>query len=1228
MSKKLDTITSTYFSFAEDQLLSHTDLNRVIDYFEDQDRLSRICLNGVGIVCGFKPTWSTDEGILYISQGTGVTTDGDLVQFLFGDPNSQGVVDKTVNLPGLTKNTDFLKLSKHRPFNDSDANYEQFQTGLGQIALTELLPSTEVASDIPDLAFFNNKTILIYLDCYSNAPGACTTVTCDSQGIEQVRVVRVLLVNDGDLNVVNKHDYLFNAGNIAVDFLNQNPVAVPRVVINDSNTTSITSLSDAYENAVLAPSDMLDNLVTNIGIIGSRVGFDTSSLTTNITAAFTATTFGNTLFQYRYDLFKDLVDCYSELRELFVASFPSCCPDIYPFPKHLLVGTLNSATTSEITTGQVEGLWEENNVNRHKFYPSPIITDHCSSREHIRATLGRMILMVDRYDVQTATSTDEVRITPSNMLEPLAKRAIPFYYDPQYDVNSNSTLVRIWDFKRRTLRQYDQILGYNQADESSDPIVIEPLKYNLDSYDFFRIEGHKGLLYQDALERVNQIRDQYALGFDTKVLGVAVDASQTINIDDYTCDFLDLQGQLDTCIDTQNCLFEFASQLLSGYSIVPDDEGFNHNTNDLMGRQRIWVVNPTLTFPTIPGSSKSTSTSTPLKTPSNIAKQPAANSVMYLGALQLQQNLALAGPLNLADFDNPIIQNLYTDGGSQTGELDGLGLIMLDAFQRFIGTDSEATYGYIDGQLDILTGPGGLLDGWDNTVIQANLYLPAKVLSSAYAVSLLIPETLQGLTPELIENYKQEVGRMCTYVRQYKAAYESLRTAQNTSISNDLYALAELLANNMASLCCAGDKLESIMNQMDQRKIEILTGLELAKFAQEHPGMEHMAGVPKGGTFILAYAYDESTEGVVQNGTVIADFALPYLCCSDCSSVNFIVPSVDISLLLSDSTVCIDTTSLDTITVDVYPTPSDGVVGIKGEISGVSIAGNRITIQQNSFSPSDFNTPIEFTVNGQDVTATLMPLEKATVGITVSPAPASDIFSYVFYATGYGSDDRLIWDFGDGTTAEGPIVSHDYILPIPPTNDPVVTLTVIPANGACPATATVNFSFMDVTVSLDQTDFCVGDSPYPFTIAPPSAQPNITGPGVTPDQKFFDPRLTPGAGNYQLSSEGVVFETANVFDKPSVKILAEADNVNSQLVLNSETERIDADSLRWAFFDPESPEVELQVPAPVQITPNITVPYSDFGPAGTRRIVRLTANGTSPSPCDSAIDEVIFTVPQ
>ncbi len=1233
MSKKLTTITPTYHAFAKDQLLTHTDLNEVIDYFEDQDRLSRICLSGVGIVCGFKPTFITGTNTLAISQGSGITTDGDLVHFLFDSVGENSLVDHSA-FTGLSKTIDYLKLSKYRTFTDSNAGYEQFQydSGAGQIPLIELLPESSSGTPIENDNIFADRTLLIYLDCYSKEAGACTAISCDSQGVEQVRVLRVLLVNDIDIDTVNKHDYLFNANDIAQDYLSLLPVGVPRVIVTDNNADNLNELANQYETAVLGTdsfgNNMLSNLINGVNTICTKVEYGSqTNLLDGINNALNLTTLNNSLFQYRYDLFKDLVDSFNELRCLFIEHYPNCCPDIYPFPKHLLLGTLDKVgTLEELPTEEIQ---QEDNPNRHRFYPSPILTNHYSARQHLIAVLERMLLMVENFSAFTGSSSDDIQITPSNLREALGKRAIPFYYDPQYDANSKSRFVRFWDFNRRTLRRYDEILGYNQANESSNPLVIRPLEYNLENFNFFRIEGHQGLLYQDALERVNQIRDQYALGFDTKVLGISVDAAQSINIDDYTCDFVDLQGQLESCIDMQNCLFEFASSLLSGYSIDPVQEGFNNNTTSLMGRQSIFTVAPDLTLladvvrndqtsetsGTTSGTASSSSSETPVyyasrsstttqsstetqyyanrsaETSPSSSSTAASNSSttesapqvnLGVAAMELQVQLGLAGAGDLVDFDNPIIKNLYAEN-------DGLGSIVLNAFQGYLGTDSETTYQAMKFQIDNLV--GGDLQGWNDDITEAHLYMPAKILSSAYAASLMMPVDLPSLTPALITNYQSEVERLCSYVRQYQSSYETLRATQNTSVNNDLYALSELLSGNMASLCCAGDKLESILDQIDARKLEILTNLELSRFAQDHPGIEHMAGVPNGGTFIMAYAFNETGTGAVQDGTVIADFALPYLCCSDCRPVNFIVPKNVVSLVLSSSVVCIDTTSTEPVTIDMIVTPTGAPVAFLNPIPGVSIDGNVITITPDAFDPVNFNSPLELTVNGQYTSATLTIVEPRAVSISsILPAveegvPTSNT-NFTFYASGYEDGDTITWDFGDGTLTSftapaGASVSHNYNLPLP--NDAaVIRLTVSPANGSCNAVAEANISFSAVTVSIDKNVFCLDEPEYPLTIVPADSSPNVTGAGVTADYKFAPG--TAGVGQHTLFLDGTEFATVQVIqpptinDDPSVTYVKQGDG-NKTVDLMAKFEG--SENATWSFHPLGNTDVSLVSPPPI-----------------------------------------------
>jgi hypothetical protein len=68
------------------------------------------------------------------------------------------------------------------------------------------------------------------------------------------------------------------------------------------------------------------------------------------------------------------------------------------------------------------------------------------------------------------------------------------------------------------------------------------------------------------------------------------------------------------------------------------------------------------------------------------------------------------------------------------------------------------------------------------------------------------------------------------------------------------------------------DWLDNIIQQKDDQADDKLL---FSKFVTEHPGIEHFAGAPRGGTFLLVY--DTSNK-------VVADFALDYVCCDETES--------------------------------------------------------------------------------------------------------------------------------------------------------------------------------------------------------------------------------------------------------------------------------------------------------------------------------------------------------
>lgn len=1281
MSQKLSNITPTYHSFAKNQVLTHKDLNEVIDYFEDQERLSRISLSGVGIVCGFKPSYDAKKNVLKISQGAGVTTDGDLVYFLFNQKNKNSLSQISIpdhlnieqhlgkskidlsgvnlselqNTLGLSKSG--IELTVAKSFDDTNVKYDPFIDNLGkQIQLLELLPSSSTGTPL-STDFFLNRSLILYVDCYSKEPGACTTISCDSQGIEEVRVIRVLAVNDSDLDVLQKYDSIFNAHNIIEDYLDLKDVAVPRVVLSQRNTDTAGALSGEYYNTITG-GDTVANLTANLTTISGRVGFNASALTSAIDSLFIGAPSEIIHYQYRYDLLKDLVDSYDELRDLFMESYPECCPDINSFPKHLMLGKLSNDFTKDIN-------------NRHDFYPSPILTNQYSSREHLVSILGRMVEMVNKYTANVKL-TNPIKVTPSKLYKQLGERSVPFYYDPQYDSNNESSLVRIWDFKRRTLKQYRRIQGYHQSEISSIPSVSQPLQYSLDDYDFFRIEGHQGKLYNDALEEVNRLRDENALPFDTKMLGISVDGSKNINIAEHACSFEDIQGQLDMLIDVQNCVLSFASKFLSGYSIT--NEGGNNKTTELMGRGRSFVLDLnsvaindgiSLSGPRDTGGEVvspigggTVSTGGPrgggffedvnfIADDTNLFRSATSSRrlsqqdytvddgqvLANFDAQQLQDLLAqIPSSASLADLENVIVKNLCVDDND-------LGSFILDGFQRYVGTNTSATYDYIESRIDALR--AGSAADWSTHVASANLYFPAKILTSAYAASLLIPKELTAITSQLISNYNIEINRLCSYARQWKTALSHASVANSTKISTDTKSLSDLLNQSLASMCCAGDKLQSLLDQVNDRKTSVFANLELSKFIEKHPAMEHKAGVPSGGTFVMVYALDAASNAktsrtAVQNGVVVADFALPYMCCSDCSPINFIVPRKVISLLLSKSSVCVDLadSTAEDILIDLTISPSTGVVATTEFFEGVTVAGNKVLISPSNFNTENIGKPIEFTVDGQFTNATLVVTEKRDVNILTTPTvdasvPSSATF-YTFYADGANiNDDNVVWDFGDGTPLQNGIqVSHTFKLPVED-NPVTVKVRVTPKNGrGCTSEARQEIRFDDIVVSLNRKVFCINEGPYPFTIIPEGATAQIDGPGVTSDMKSFNPSIVSGAGTYTIEVENQDPIEVQVIEGPKGQIrqlLSTQTNLNiKDLSVIFQFSGNNYSGIQWSFQNIFNPDVSLNIPFEIIDETTIAVLYEDFVRTlkGTYALVTLAPMipaGETTSPCSPVI---------
>lgn len=1189
MSKKLTTISPSYHSFVEDQVLTHHQLNELIDYFEDQDRLSRICLSGVGLVCGFEVSRAANSSIT-ITSGAGVSTDGDLFHLLTQDEEG----NYQLGSPSIT-------YTHFGIFDDSKAKYtpQFWKPGDQQLNIWEIFPAGQTDGKTVLTSFnapggLDAMVVVLYMESYTNDPGACTTISCDNQGAEEVRNVRVLLIHEDDMAYLNSPDTLFNAGDVLSTYLATSDADVSRITLDSSNSSSLDILKGDYFGAV-ENTDTVANMTSGIDLMLGKLNLTTLSgqIQSALTEAFKPGVLKGLLFQYRYDLLKDAADTYNELKELFLEKYGVCCPDINAFPKHLLLG---------YTTGSQ--LEPEENPYRHSFYKSPILDPHYDERDRFQALAERLLSQLTSY-LGLSVPT-EIQFTPSNLYVQLGKRAIPFYY------HDGNTLLRRWDYDRSKYGRYERILGYHRSNNSSLPPVKKPFEFSIDPYNFIRIEGIQGLDYKTALDKVLELKDTYSLPFDVKVLGITVDDTVEIDVTEYACEFQDLSVLMSAWTSEQECIIGEVSYLLSGFSTAVEGDNIRKD-----------VVLQFKEYRTLATKSPSVSTS--------VQSSDAQNAIVMsreptIAAKTTEVTAAAAETSNVSsNASSGTVSGVKTSGTKATSGSsvvidnmavaeDTLGKVVYDAIEAAPFTDSSVIIAYIDQTLSQLS-----FDLWTPVVIDSTVKLPGKILAACYAIENLLPDSIEGLSDDTLKNYTSEIDKLCSYTKQLQAKYKeyvygeyTVAQKGTTIIDQKILGMMDLLSNQLTNICCGAKKIQALLQEVEDRKKAILDGLRFSVFAEQHPGLEHKAGVEPGGTFVMVYSMGKDPSGLVKKGTVVADFALPYLCCSDCTPINFIVPKTPVSLTLSSDYFCL---SGEPGSLDFNVSPADGVIAPEQAVGGLTINGTVLTIDPVLFPVDQIGVPIKFTVNNQYTDCTLIVRKKPTIDIKITSI-AEPPFTYKFEPIGDVENSIFHWDFGDGSPVDtNAIPTHTYSIPLANGESSVtVSLTVIPNGGTCPATVSTPLLFDEVTVSITPTEVCENAEPVPFVITPFGANPVITGTGVTADMKFFDPGLTAGqTGPFDLTYNGNVFASMTILTVGSAEFTM--DIGESSFFLNAVETGLS--TYVWQFESGGTIVYE------VENGPGVEVPYSKF--TGLKKI---TARLKITSTCGDNFSEQTLDVPQ
>lgn len=408
--------STRYPEFIPNQVLTNTQLNQLREYLDGQDRLGRVRLVGMGLVCGLDWERRTlPDHHIRVREGYGIGSDGYLI--------------------GLDE-TDFTHVRSYQdPDVDDDGSpqYERWQTSAvppAQLDILELLDteeaqqaiaaaaqSEEASTNLPVALAADTgagRVLVLYLEKKGVRLDSCLVTDCDSMGLNIELKPRVLLVREQDLQAL---DPCAEA---------QEMLRIPRlhteVALRDVSTPD--EINDAYRDIIMAA---LPTLVQRIGDAHRDYGrfldldrnADFIGRVDAMEQTLSAAAGSNSVSQSHYDALKDIAAAYNEAYAEACELLTDCCPSA-DFPRHLMLGALDG------TSGY-----------RQEFLPSPVRNVSDGALLRVRRLFLRIATLCERMDFSSPIQA--LTLAPSRTeAHPLGTRAVPWYY------RDNAELAALW----------------------------------------------------------------------------------------------------------------------------------------------------------------------------------------------------------------------------------------------------------------------------------------------------------------------------------------------------------------------------------------------------------------------------------------------------------------------------------------------------------------------------------------------------------------------------------------------------------------------------------------------------------------------------------------------------------------------------------------------------------------------------------------------------------------
>lgn len=506
--------TTIYPVFEADQVLSQKDLNLLVSHLEEQDRITRKNLIGLGIVCGLEIS-SPSENSVKISCGTAVTSLGFQINWkekVFTHYHDYEISEQFLK-------PDYLQ----EPHLDSIFKYaSQYEPVKNCMELVTSASDDNTKKPLTK-DFLSDKIVVLLLEISLIDQKNCVNTNCDDKGKRMEFNLRPLIYPIEGLNtdVFHEHTVMAKAPKLTFPRYNVDPY----INITTGNDV-LKQFNKVYSDSfVISVSDAVSILYTDFkNNYGSNTNFPVLQNCKNKINEIVSNYKSTINIQYLWDWIYDITEAYNEIAASWKINPAICCVNEGLFPFHVALG---------------------NGIETGAQYRTPFITTLNKSQEE-QAKLKQLELLFDRLNhiinSFSVPANGKIKVTPSVYGKAmLSEKAIPYYYGNMLQLNKK------WSPELTANQENDSILSYHSdiAGYSNTKAVKQPLLFDIEPYNFFRIEGHLGMNYKSALKDLTLIKNSNSLPFKITALNAVDFADKEVDIMKFEGRWDDLETDYD-----------------------------------------------------------------------------------------------------------------------------------------------------------------------------------------------------------------------------------------------------------------------------------------------------------------------------------------------------------------------------------------------------------------------------------------------------------------------------------------------------------------------------------------------------------------------------------------------------------------------------------------------------------------------------------------------------------